>query len=199
NDQRQNRPQAKVRAAEGGDSDLAEVRQGIIRGIDSQIDAQRAVDTAFLFAVGGGYGVWRINTRYADDGGFDQVIEREEIADPFTVVFDPAAKKKDRRDARYAFVDTKFARSECKARWPDAKVVPIDTVTESNLDWWGEHEVTVAEYWYKKAEQVEIVLLTDGTVHEAADRALLEDELAAVGITIPRRPENGRDNDYKQQ
>jgi len=197
NDQRQNRPQAKVRAAEGGDSDLAEVRQGIIRSIDSQIDAQRAVDTAFLFAVGGGYGVWRINTRYADDGGFDQVIEREEIADPFTVVFDPAAKKKDRRDARYAFVDTKFSRSEFKARWPNAKVVPIDTVTESNLDWWGEHEVTVAEYWYKKAEQVEIVLLTDGTVHEAADLALIEDELAAPGITIQRRRVIERDKVYQ--
>lgn len=197
NDQRQNRPQAKVRAAEGGDSDLAEVRQGIIRSIDSQIDAQRAVDTAFLFAVGGGYGVWRINTRYADDGGFDQVIEREEIADPFTVVFDPAAKKKDRRDARYAFVDTKFSRSEFKARWPNAKVVPIDTVTESNLDWWGEHEVTVAEYWYKKAEQVEIVLLTDGSVHEAADLALIEDELAAQGITIQRRRVIERDKVYQ--
>lgn len=197
NEQRQNRPQAKVRAAEGGDSDLAEVRQGIIRSIDSQIDAQRAVDTAFLFAVGGGYGVWRINTRYADDGGFDQVIEREEIADPFTVVFDPAAKKKDRRDARYAFVDTKFSRSEFKARWPNAKMVPIDTVTESNLDWWGEHEVTVAEYWYKKAEQVEIVLLTDGTVHEAADLALIEDELAAAGITIQRRRVIERDKVYQ--
>lgn len=197
NEQRQNRPQAKVRAAEGGDSDLAEVRQGIIRSIDSQIDAQRAVDTAFLFAVGGGYGVWRINTRYADDGGFDQVIEREEIADPFTVVFDPAAKKKDRRDARYAFVDTKFARSEFKARWPGAKVVPIDTVTESNLDWWGEHDVTVAEYWYKKTEQVEIVLLTDGTVHEAADLALIEDELAAAGITIQRRRVIERDKVYQ--
>jgi len=197
NDQRQNRPQAKVRAAEGGDSDLAEVRQGIIRGIDSQIDAQRAVDTAFLFAVGGGFGVWRVNTRYADDGGFDQVIEREEIADPFTVAFDPAAKKKDRRDARYAFVDTKFARSEFKVRWPNAKVVPIDTVTESNLDWWGEHEVTVAEYWYKKAEQVEIVLLTDGSVHEAADLALIEDELAAQGITIQRRRVIERDKVYQ--
>src|SRR5690606_30066829 len=42
NDQRQNRPQAKVRAVEDGDADLAEVRQGIIRNIDAQLDAQRA-------------------------------------------------------------------------------------------------------------------------------------------------------------
>lgn len=197
NDQRQNRPQAKVRAAEGGDADLAEVRQGIIRGIDGQIDAQRAVDTAFLFAVGGGYGVWRVNTRYADDGGFDQVIEREEIADPFSVVFDPAAKKKDRRDARFAFVDTRWARSAFKARWPDAKVVSVDATTDANRGWWDEEEVTVAEYWYKKAEQVEIVLLSDGSVHDADDLALILDELGAQGITIQRRRVIERDKVYQ--
>ncbi|WP_246194215.1 portal protein [Pseudoxanthomonas jiangsuensis] len=197
NDQRQNRPQAKVRAAEGGDADLAEVRQGIIRGIDSQIDAQRAVDTAFLFAVGGGYGVWRVNTRYADDGGFDQVIEREEIANPYSVVFDQAAKKKDRRDARFAFVDTRWARSAFRARWPDAKLVSVDGATEATKDWWAEDEVTVSEYWYKKAEQVEIVLLSDGSVHDADDLALIVDELAAQGITIQRRRVIERDKVYQ--
>lgn len=187
NDQRQNRPQAKVRAAEDGDADLAEVRQGIIRGIDSQIDAQRAVDTAFLFAVGGGYGVWRVNTRYADDGGFDQVIEREEIANPYSVVFDPAAKKKDRRDARFAFVDTRWARSAFKARWPDAKVVSVDACTDLTRGWWDEEEVTVAEYFYKQTEQAEIVLLSDGTTHDAEKLTLIQDELAAQDITIQRR------------
>lgn len=187
NDQRQNRPQAKVRAVEGGDSDLAEVRQGLIRNIDSQIDAQRAVDTAFQFAVGGGYGVWRIKTAYADDGGFDQVIEREEIPNPYSVVFDPSAKKKDRRDARYAFVDTQWARSQFKDRWPKAKCVSVNDAIESTKSWWDEKEVTVAEYWYKTTEQIEIVLLSDGTVHDADKLELIWDELAAQGITEQRR------------
>lgn len=187
NDQRQNRPQAKVRATEGGDSDLAEVRQGLIRNIDSQIDAQRAVDTAFQFAVGGGYGVWRIKTAYADDGGFDQVIEREEVSNPYSVAFDPSAKKKDRRDARYAFVDTQWARSQFKARWPKAKIVSVNDATDSNRDWWDEKEVTVSEYWYKKTEEVEIVMLSDGSVHDADKLELIWDELAAQGITEQRR------------
>ncbi|MEA3591900.1 portal protein, partial [Staphylococcus aureus] len=71
NDQRQNRPQAKVRAVEDSDSDLAEIRQGLIRNIDQTSEADRARDTAFQFAVGGGYGVWRVNYGYEDDGGFD--------------------------------------------------------------------------------------------------------------------------------
>lgn len=187
NDQRQNRPQAKVRAVEGGDQKLAEVRQGIIRNIDSQLDAQRAVDTAFQFAVGGGYGVWRITTSYQDDGGFDLVIQREEIQNPYSVTFDHAAKKKDRRDARFAFVETSFARSAFRARWPDAKLVSVDDTTEGTKEWFGEHEVIVAEYYYKKAERKEIILMSDGSVYDAEKVMPIMDELAAQGIRVQRR------------
>lgn len=187
NDQRQNRPQAKVRAVEDGDADLAEVRQGIIRNIDAQLDAQRAVDTAFLFAVGGGFGVWRLTTSYQDDGGFDQVIQREEIQNPYSVLFDPAAKKKDRRDARFAFVDTDWARGEFRARWPNAKLVSVDATTETTRDWWGEKNVRVSEYWYKTEETVEIVLMSDGAVYDADELEPVRDELAQAGIVEQRR------------
>lgn len=187
NDQRQNRPQAKVRAEEDTDADLAEVRQGLIRNIDSKLDAQRAVDTAFQFAVGGGFGVWRITTSYQDDGGFDQVIQREEIANPYAVMFDPAARKKDRRDARFAFVDSRWARSAFKARWPDAECVSVGNTNESTEFWWDEHEVVVSEYWYKTTETVEILLLSDGSVYDLSDVEPVLDELAAQGITVQRR------------
>jgi hypothetical protein len=187
NDQRQNRPQAKVRAEEDGDAELAEVRQGLIRNIDSKLDAQRAVDTAFQFAVGGGYGVWRLTTSYQDDGGFDQVIQREEIANPYAVKFDPAARKKDRRDARYAFVDSRWARTAFRARWPDAKLVSVDGINDANNLWWDEHEVTVSEYWYKTTESVEIVLMSDGSVYKADEIASVKDELRASGVTEQRR------------
>lgn len=187
NDQRQNRPQAKVRPAEGGDEELAEVRQGLIRGIDSQLDAQRAVDTAFQFAVGGGFGVWRLTTSYQDDGGFDQVIQREEIQNPYSVLFDPSAKKKDRRDARFAFIDSDFARGVFRARWPKAKMVSVSSTTEKTRDWWGERDVRVSEYWYKTTETVQIVLMSDGAVYDADEVELILDELAATGITEQRR------------
>lgn len=187
NDQRQNRPQAKVRPAEGGDVELAEVRQGLIRGIDAQLDAQRAVDTAFQFAVGGGFGVWRITTSYQDDGGFDQVIQREEIQNPYSVFFDPSSKKKDRRDARFAFVDTDWARGAFRARWPKAKMVSVSSANETTRDWWGEREVRVSEYWYKTTETVEIVLMSDGSVYDLSDIGLIRDELAKSGINEQRR------------
>jgi len=196
NDQRQNRPQAKVRAVEDADADLAEIRQGLIRNIDSTSDADRARDTAFQFAVGGGFGVWRITTSYEDDGGFDQVIKKEEVPDPYCVFFDPSAQSKDRRDARYAFVDTTMARSEFKERWPKAEIVSV----KNNLDqpnWWGDKDVTVAEYWYKQVEDVEIVLLSSGETVDADSLDLIMDELAEAGITIQRRRMSQRTKVYQ--
>lgn len=186
NDQRQNRPQAKVRAVEDSDSDLAEIRQGLIRNIDQTSEADRARDTAFQFAVGGGYGVWRVNYGYEDDGGFDMVIRKEEISNPYTVVFDPAAKAKDRRDARFAFVDSAWARSSFRAKWPDAEMVSVDDCSETNKDWFQEEEVTVSEYWYKTSETYTLVLMSNGASYDEAEIADVKDEMAQAGITVQR-------------
>lgn len=186
NDQRQNRPQAKVRAVEDSDSDLAEIRQGLIRNIDQTSEADRARDTAFQFAVGGGFGVWRVNYGYEDDGGFDMVIRKEEIANPYTVVFDPAAKSKDRRDARFAFVDSTWARSAFRAKWPDAKLVSVDDCSETYRDWFQEEEVTVSEYWYKTSETYTLVLMSNGASYDEAEIADVMDEMAQAGITVQR-------------
>jgi hypothetical protein len=186
NDQRQNRPQAKVRAVEDSDADLAEIRQGLIRNIDQTSEADRARDTAFQFAVGGGYGVWRVNYGYEDDGGFDMVIRKEEIANPYTVVFDPAAKSKDRRDARFAFVDSTWARSAFREKWPDAKLVSVDDCDETHRDWFQEEEVTVSEYWYKTSETYTLVLMSNGASYDEAEIADVLDEMAQAGITVQR-------------
>lgn len=186
NDQRQNRPQAKVRAVEDSDADLAEIRQGLIRNIDQTSEADRARDTAFQFAVGGGYGVWRVNYSYEDDGGFDMVIRKEEISNPYTVVFDPAAKAKDRRDARFAFVDSSWARSAFREKWPDAKLVSVDDCSETNKNWFQEEDVTVSEYWYKTSETYTLVLMSNGASYDEAEIADVMDEMAQAGITVQR-------------
>ncbi|MGX9958531.1 portal protein [Xanthomonas euvesicatoria] len=186
NDQRQNRPQAKVRAVEDSDADLAEVRQGLMRNIDQTSEADRARDTAFQFAVGGGYGVWRINYSYEDDGGFDVVIRKEEVANPFSVVFDHAARSKDRRDARFAFVKSRWARSAFREKWPEAELVSVDDCDEVTKDWFQEEDVTVCEYWYKTKESYTLVLMSDGASYDQAELAPILDELAAKGITVQR-------------
>jgi hypothetical protein len=197
NDQRQNRPSPKVRAVEDSDSELAEIRQGLIRNIDSTSDADRARDTAFLWAVGGGLGWWRVTTDYEDDGGFDQVIKKEEIADPTAVLVDPSAKNKDRRDAQFLFYDTTYSRIAFKEQWPKAEMISVKGTTDLTKDWFAEKEVIVSEYWYKKSKDVEIVLLSNGKVYDADDLETLWDELAEAGVTVQRRRMVQRETVYQ--
>lgn len=184
-DQLQNRPAIKVRAVEEADKELAEVRQGLIRSIERQSHAEQAYDHAFLYAVGGGMGCWRIETDYADEMSFEQDIFIREIRNPYSVWFDPAAVAFDRRDARYAFIEDKISRQEFKQRWPKAEAVDFATGnTQGDMSWWNEDSIRVCEYWYKVPEKRTIVKLSDGRVVEADEYSKIADELAATGITV---------------
>lgn len=187
NDQRQNRPQVKVRPARDATQDMAEVRQGMIRGIEANSRADNAYDTAFQFAVGGGFGCWRIATEYSDEGSFEQDILIKEIANPYAARFDPAAREKDRRDGRFAFVEEDIPRTQYKARYPKADMVPFDGDDVETCPWWDDETIRVVEYFYKIEEEEEILLLSDGRTVKAADVSAILDELEAAGITVAKR------------
>lgn len=106
---------------------------------------------------------------------------------PFSVVFDPSAKAKDRRDARYAFVDCQWARSAFREKWPDAELVSVDECDDTQRQWFGEQEVTVSEYWYKTKETYTLVLMSDGSSYDEAELTDVQDELAQQGIVVQRR------------
>ena len=186
NDQRMNRPQPKVRAVGDTDKAYAEVREGIFRSIERHSNADRAYDTAFQFGVGGGFGCWRIGTNWADDSAFEQDIFIEEIENPYAVLFDPAAKKKDRRDGRFLFFTDRIPRQEYARRWPGKDI------TDFNGDWaplWTDTTtVLVCEYWYAVQVKREKVKFSDGRVLFADEIESITDEMERAGITeIARR------------
>lgn len=187
-DQRQARPAIKIRAVEDDDADGAELRQGLIRNIESQSNADRAYDTAFKYAAEGGFGVWRVVTEYSDDDAWEQDIRIKEVTDPFAVWFDPAAVEYDRRDARYAFYEERIPRDKFKAQYPDAQLVDFDAARDYG-DWFAEDTVRVAEYWVKKPETRTLLLLSDGRSVDADEVAPILDELEAAGITVLKERE----------
>lgn len=188
NDQKKARPGIKVRAVEDGDAKGAELRQGLIRNIESSSNAERAYDGGFELMTAGGMGSWRVVTEYSSDDAWEQDIRIKPIADPLTCVWhDPNAKEPDLRDQKYCFVEESISRDEFKARWPRAECVDFESAKRYG-DWFRQDDVRIAEYWRLEPVTKTLLLLSDG---RTVDQAELTPEAAAQwsqnGITVVRQ------------
>jgi len=187
NDQKKARPGIKVRPVENGDVKGADLRQGLIRNIESRSNAERAYDAAFELVTASGFGAWRIAAEYSDDDSWDQDLCIRPIPDPLTSVwFDPDAKSADMRDAQYAFVEETMSRDRFKELYPDADLVSFESAKEFGT-WFGEDTVRVAEYWRMEPVTKTLLLLSDGRTVDGAelDEAAVA-QLQAEGIEILR-------------
>lgn len=189
NDQKKARPGIKIRPVEDGDVKGAELRQGLIRNIESRSNAERSYDAGFELLSACGFGAWRVGTRYSQDDAWDQDLVVDPIPDPLTSVWpDPDSKMMDGRDRQFCFVEETMSRERFKARYPDAD--PVDFESAKNYDcagWFGEDAVRVAEYWRLEPVTKTLVLLSDGRTVDQSD---LDDataqQLASEGVTITR-------------
>lgn len=190
NDARQNKPQIKVRPADGGaDVRTAEVFGGIIRNIESVSKAQIAYDTGVDMAVNGGFGFWRIDLEYVNDFSFDLEPRINRIANPLTVYFDPMTQAADSSDWRYCFVADMMPKTEFEAQFPEAKFSSFSD-DDKNFPWVDESSETirVAEWWRRQETTQKILQLSNGMVVYAAEyekpetRALFDMQ----GVTVQR-------------
>lgn len=189
NDQKKARPGIKVRAVEDGDAEGAELRQGIIRNIESMSNAERAYDSAFEDVTACGFGAWRIVTEYSSDDAWDQDIRVRRIADPLSSVwFDPDAKEADLRDAKYCFVEETISRDEFTARYPKADPVDFESAKAKGChDWFRQDDVRIAEYWRVVPVDKTLLLLSDGrTVDKAELTPETVAQMMAEGITVTK-------------
>ena len=187
NDQKKARPGIKVRAVEDGDAKGAELRQGLIRNIESSSNAERAYDGAFELVTAGGMGSWRVVTQYSSDDAWEQDLRIKPIPDPLTSVWhDPDAKEPDLRDQRYCFVEESIPRDEFKARYPKAECVDFDSAKRYG-DWFQQDHVRIAEYWRLVPVTKTILLLSDGRSVARADiTPEAAQKMAAEGISVVR-------------
>jgi hypothetical protein len=154
NDMRGNRPAGKVRAVEDGDTDTAEIYDGLIRNIWNVSHGDNATDYAAEYQVEGGMGAWRVNTAFASDSAFDLDLVIEMIENPFQLYCDPNAKESLKRDAADWIYTQRISHDEYEDRYGE-KVEKVDFETDdldgtgTGGDWIDEHTVRIAEYWYK--------------------------------------------------
>jgi hypothetical protein len=180
-----NMPSIKVRAAEEGDEDTAEVFQGLIRQIDQR--GLKAFKTAYKFAVKGGWGCFLIDHDFIDDVSLNQDIIIREIKNPFSVLIDPVVQAQPVEEARYGFVFEDIERDEFERMYPKAKSEGSQSDFEStgNFDSWvSDDYVRVADYYRIVTEETRLVQLSDGRVVDYSQIEPIADELNLNGITL---------------
>ncbi|WP_332763943.1 portal protein [Phenylobacterium sp.] len=191
NDARQNKPAIVCHPVDSqADPETAEIFNGLIRNIEQSSDAEVAYDTALDFAVTGGFGYFRINTRYTHDDAFDQDLVIERVANPFSVYGDPNSTAADSADWNTAFVVDTMPKEQFQARWKGAEAVDWSTSDYAGLKapWFEGDRVMVAEYWKREEIKRQIVALSDGQVMDLkayeGQKALFD----SLGVTIIGRP-----------
>lgn len=181
NDNRQNTPTIRVSPMENGDKEGAELRQGLIRNIEAQSNADIAYDWGAMYAISGGFGCWAVDTKYAGDDTFDQDIVIRRVENPFSVLFDPNARELDKSDGRFAFEVDSMARAEYRRKYPDKEVRNFDSGLPSGLHyegWYTRDTVRICRYWAKHRETKRIYKLSDGRVVDAEPFDLIAEDAA---------------------
>jgi len=163
-DQRQNRPQAKIRPVDGfADVDLAKQLSGLLRNIESNSNYKTVQDTAFRGSVVNGFGYIRIVTEYAGDDTFNQDVKYKRVYNPFSVVLDPSAVELDHSDGMFGFVTDWVPNEIFKEKWPDAVLSDFEAAERVTLtDWYHVDETLTAEWFRRIPIKKTLGLLTDG-------------------------------------
>jgi len=153
NDQRQNRPGAKVIPVDdNADVEVADIFNGMIRHIEYISDADVAYDTACENQVSYGEGYLRLLTEYCDDKTFDQDIKIGRVRNSFSVYMDPTIQDPTGADAKWCFVTEDVTKAEFERMYPDAS--PITTLQslgvgdQSISNWLNEDTIRIADYYY---------------------------------------------------
>ena len=127
NDQRQNRPGAKVIPVDDdADVEIAEIFNGMIRHIEYISDADVAYDTACENQVAYGEGYLRILTEYCDADTFDQDIRIGRVRNSFSVYMDPTIQDPTGADAKWCFITEDITKDDYARMYPNA--APITTL-----------------------------------------------------------------------
>ena len=184
NDQKQARPSIKIAGVEQDDKEGAELRQGLILNIERTSNAGQAYDTAFEEMTAGGFGAWRVTTRYMDEEAFEQDFYIEPIPDAVNRVWiDPDAMNDDSSDAAWGFIEQSISRDEFESRYPGKDVTSFQSEGLYG-DWYGEHDVRIAEYFRREPITKTIYLLSDGKSVDAEEFEPIRDEKAMQGVQV---------------
>lgn len=152
NQLRDGRPAILVHPVDdGADPEKAEIRQGIIRRIETDSFADVAYLTAAEHQLKIGRGYWRLLTEYDDAAGTTQSIKIATIDNPFGVYYDPAAREPDLADARFAFLPEDLELDDYRDRFgaePPGSLETFRSTGDAAPEWFPQGKIRIAEYFH---------------------------------------------------
>lgn len=170
-DNRSNKVSIKIRpTGRQGSEEIAQIREGLCRHIQTQSDADSIYQWGLQCAVDCGRGAWRVIVEDSEDDPFEKEICLERIRNAFTVYNDPRAKKWNLSDERYKFVSEWISREKYKEDYPDFEPmsIAVSGTGDSPSEWIRGDDVRIAEYWRK----VQI----DKTYHKMSNGDVVDDD-----------------------
>lgn len=189
NDQRQNRPGAKVIPVDdNADVEVADIFNGMIRHIEYISDADVAYDTACENQVAYGEGYIRILTEYCDPASFNQDIKIGRIRNSFSVYMDPLIQDPTGADAKWCFITEDIPKDQYERLYPNS--APITTLQslgvgdQSISNWLNENTVRIADYYYIEYEKAKLNLYPGNVT---AFEGSMEDKQLKVLYGKPKR------------
>lgn len=190
-DWRESRKAIKVIPSNDEDTDVADVREDLVRNIEMQSRADRSYDQAFESMIQCGDGAFKVTVEYARDDVFDQDIYIRPIEDVLATVWDRFSVDPTGRDARRVFVDDRIPKDEFTRKWPQAagganllEVDKIDRVTMAG--WMDEESYRVTEYWRMVEREKTLALFSNGKMYEIDD-SNMEDMIERNGTPTKTR------------
>ena len=155
------------------------LREGLIRRIQRESQAQDARQWAADRAFIAGRGYYLVMTRFLPGKTWDQEVYVHRIYNQAGVLLDPSHTSPDGSDADWEFMGTWVPWDRYKSEYPtlaDGKDNPFSEASESDFmsmaesypDWYqadgDQRAVRVVDYWYTERSSVTYAVLEDGTV-----------------------------------
>lgn len=170
-DWRESRKAIKVIPSNNEDTDIASVREDLVRNIEMQSRADRSYDQAFESMIQCGDGDFKVSVEYSRDDVFDQDIYIRPIEDTMAVVWDRFSVDPTGRDARRCWVDDRIPKDEFSRKWPQAgggsTLVDMDKVDRVTMaGWQDENSYRVTEYWRIVEREKTLALFENGKMYE---------------------------------
>ena len=191
-DWRESRKAIKVVPSNDEDTDVASIREDLVRSIEMQSRADRVYDQAFESMVQCGDAAFKVTVEYARDDVFDQDIFLRPIEDALAVVWDRFSVDPTGRDARRVFVDDRIDKKEFNRKWPKAaggsdlmENDKIDRVTMAG--WYDDDSYRVTEYWRIVERQKTMALFENGRIYQIDDDTDISKLIETNGPPIKTR------------